>query len=92
MNYRYSEAIDRQNILYNDGGVILCGYDGSGYVNAYRLADFHSPIGRKLCSEWLCCGAWKRVIPGYREAEVYGREPRTVKTLADIAAIVRNRG
>lgn len=75
-------------ILYNDGRVLINDMEnGTGCVYVYKLSDYRSPFGHPA-RDWLCCGAWKRVIPGFREAEVYGRAPRTVKTLADIAAAV----
>lgn len=76
-------------ILYNDGRVLVNDMqNGTGCVYAYKLCDYETPLYRKPARGWLCCGAWKRVIPGFRETETYGREPRTVKTLADIAAVV----
>ena len=75
-------------ILYNDGRVIINDmHDGTGRVFAYKLTDYCSPLGR-AARDWLCCGAWKRCIIGFREAEVYGREARTARDIAGIAELL----
>ena len=81
-------AIDAQEILYDDGKVILCGLRGTGIVNAYKNTDYSAPLTGRTRNGWLCCGAWKRVIIGFRETEVYGREPRVARTLEDLAALL----
>lgn len=87
-NYSIDHAAE---ILYNDGRVIITDMgDGTGRVFAYKLTDYRTPLKGRAVRDWLSCGAWKRVIVGYRETEVYGREARTVRDLDGIAAAVLN--
>jgi hypothetical protein len=73
-------------ILYNDGRVIINDmHDGTGCAHVYKLTDYKTPYGRDA-RDWLSCGVWKRVIIGYRETEVYGREALTARDLSGIAA------
>lgn len=77
------------NILYNDGRILINDMqNGTGCVYVYKLRQYKTPLLGEKAVDWLCCGSWKRVIPGFRETETYGREPRTVKTLEEIAAVV----
>lgn len=80
-------AIDHAaTILYNDGSIIIADMgDGTGRVYVFKLTDYKTPLRGENRRGWLSCGVWKRVIIGYRETEVYGREPLTVRDLGGIA-------
>lgn len=74
-------------IVYNDGGVIVNDpQDGTGRVNVYKLSEFKTPMRGASARGWLCCGAWRRIITGYRETETYGREAKTARDLAGVAS------
>ena len=74
-------------ILYNDGRVIVNDmHDGTGRVHVYKLTEYKTPLGARIARDWLSCGTWKRVIIGWRETETYGRDARTARDVAGIAA------
>lgn len=85
-NYSIDHA---ESILYNDGEVIIADLgDGTGRVYVYKVTEYKTPLYGRNVRGWLCCGAWKRVICGYREVDVW--DARTVRDIDGIAAAVKS--